>query len=230
MVVWKACQKLPKTYHSPASPQFIPYTPEPHIYLAPGTTQVCFINSAGLRVTLLVKIQWKTFLYAEEFCPLRACGLGLWSQQAVTWPPKAMLLKMNIHEDRGWGPHTQPGSGEGVCTHCGWKCPLHYLCSWEVLLCPGLCLCLLMPGLSQLCSAMFCGEREKTSFAFGKDNLRRRRRLVIWVAVGIWLNWRTEDCDQGGRRWLCGEGFGDAIQDSALDSHLHRGCCFTVHW
>lgn len=93
--------------------------------------------------------------------------------------------------------------------------------------CAFACWCQGCPSFALLCSV---AKEKKTSLPFGKANLRRRRRLVIWVAVGIWLNWRTEDCDQGGKRWLCGEGFGDAIQDSALDSHLHRGCCFTVHW
>lgn len=160
--------------------------------------------------------------------PCGRVGLALGPSKQLHDHLKPCFLRWTFMKTEA-GAHTL-SLGVGGCTPCRWKCPLHYLCSWAVLLCPGLCLCLWMPGLSRLCSAMFCGQREKTSLPFGKANLRRRRRLVIWVAVGIWLNWRTEDCDQGGRRWLCGEGFGDAIQDSALESHLHRKCCFTLHW
>lgn len=75
----KTCQKLLEIYHKPCTPSV--HSLGAGLNLAPGTTQnVCFTTSAGLRVTLLVKTQWKTSPNAVELYPLQTCGLGLWFQ------------------------------------------------------------------------------------------------------------------------------------------------------
>lgn len=76
-----------------------------------------------------------------------------------------------------------------------------------------------MPGLPWLCSAVFHNEGEKKNSTFEKDNLRKLKSLVIWVALGIWLDCRT-DCDQWGKRRLWGKEFGDVIQDSVPELSL----------